>query len=136
MSYSSVIINKYRIFKYRDSKGNITIDNIEIKINNDDTLKIVKSKLIEKLKQLFIDTPTNTQDILLVSQDGIVITSDDQLKRATYPIVFTIAESLDGGRRRSSSARKSSAKKRTSRRKFRSTKKRASRRYRHRRHRA
>jgi hypothetical protein len=133
MSYSSVITNKYRIFRYRDSKGNITRDNIEIKINNDDTLEIVKSKLIKKLEQLFIDTPTNTQDILLVSQDGIVITSDDQLKRATYPIVFTIAESLDGGRRRSSSARKSSAKNRNSRRKFRSAKKRATRRYRHRR---
>jgi hypothetical protein len=39
----------------------------------------------------------------------------------------------DGGRRRSSSARKSSAKKRASRRKPRSAKKRASRRYRHRR---
>ena len=38
-----------------------------------------------------------------------------------------------GGRRRSSSARKSSAKKRASRRKPRSAKKRASRRYRHRR---
>ena len=58
---------------------------------------------------LIIDKPTKTQDIFFVSQTGDNIDTIDKLKTSTGAIVFSIAESISGGYRRSSAIRVSSS---------------------------
>lgn len=96
-----------RIFQYMNENGKFIDDGIPITIEETDTLDDIKQKL-----KLIIPDVSNTQDIFFASVDDekTRINTIDALKNSTGIIVFTIAESLDGGRRRrSSTPRKSSS---------------------------
>ena len=122
--------NRY-LFQYKDENGHLEKQQIEIKIDDTDTINDVKEKLIEKLGPLSISKPTSTQDIFL-SSNGVIIDAIEKLKSTTESIEFTIAENLDGGRRRRSSTSRRRHGRRSKKRVTRSRKnKRQSRRYAH-----
>ncbi len=87
-SYHNAFTKNYKILKplknEKESKNWDTTDNILIKGDNIEALKILKQNYFEKIKMVYIDPPYNTKNEAFVYNDNFTTNTEDTLEALGY----------------------------------------------------